>query len=88
MLPVHARPAPYIRHRPKRLHGPAANVLGGYPKTLSSSEERWIGVGVGEPMTHEEQQRLISQGDNIYKLMLHHASYEALPAGGLVPAEH
>ena len=75
--------APYV------CTGPQKAFWGGSPDTLSRHERIWIGMGVGEQhLTHADQRKLISQGETIYNLMLHHAPYDPLPLHGWYHAPH
>ena len=75
-----------------RLYGIAPHVCtdprkafwGATPNNLSRADLKWVGVGVGahHVPADEDRNRLIQQGDTIYRLMLHHATYEPLPFQG------
>ena len=85
LLPVQLRRygiAPHVHTDP---HKP---LWGGDPHELGRGASAWIGVGTGGQYLENESDRshIIAQGDTIYKLMSHHASYEPLPVSGWISA--
>ena len=46
------------------------------------ADAAWTGHDVGVIITDEESRELVTQGNNVKKLMQHHASYNAFPATG------